>query len=78
MMKKVTIYWTEHVFMKNQIEVPEDWTAEDILNDPDGIAFNGAKDSRNIWGRTRFLAALSPCRIRTYGSTAGACQNGSL
>ena len=42
--KTVTVYWTEHVFMKNQIEVPEDWTAEDILNDPDGIAFNGAKD----------------------------------
>ena len=42
--KTVTVYWTERVFMSNRIEVPEDWTDEDILNDPDGIMFDGAKD----------------------------------
>ena len=42
--KTVTVYWSEIVHMRNTIEVPEDWTEEDILNDPDGIMFNGAKD----------------------------------
>lgn len=30
--------------MKNTIEVPIDWTEDDIVNDPDGEMFNGAKD----------------------------------
>jgi len=43
--KTVTVYWSEIVHMKNTIEVPVDWTEEDILNDPDGIMlFDGAKD----------------------------------
>lgn len=42
--KTVAVYWIEKVYMYNTIEVPEDWTEEDILNDPDGIMFNGAKD----------------------------------
>lgn len=42
--KTVTVYWSEIIHMRNTIEVPEDWTEEDILNDPDGIMFNGAKD----------------------------------
>ena len=42
--KTVTVYWSEIVHRYNEIEVPVDWTEEDILNDPDGIMFNGAKD----------------------------------
>lgn len=42
--KTVVVTWSEIVHMWNKIEVPEDWTEEDILNDPDGIMFNGAKD----------------------------------
>jgi hypothetical protein len=43
--KTVTVTWTELVHMSNTIQVPEDWTEEDILNDPDGIMFDGAKDN---------------------------------
>ena len=42
--KTVTVYWSEIVHMKNTFEVPIDWTEDDIVNDPDGIMFNGAKD----------------------------------
>ena len=42
--KTVTVYWTELYHMCNTFKVPEDWTEDDILNDPDGIMFNGAKD----------------------------------
>ena len=42
--KTVVAYWSEIVHMKNTFEVPIDWTEDDIVNDPDGIMFNGAKD----------------------------------
>ena len=42
--KTVTVYWSEIVHMENHIEVPIDWTEDDIVNDPEGIMFNGAKD----------------------------------
>ena len=42
--KTVIVTWTELVSMSNTIQVPEDWTEEDILNDPDGIMFDGTKD----------------------------------
>lgn len=42
--KTVAVYWSEIVHMYNTMKVPEDWTEEDILNHPDGIMFDGARD----------------------------------
>jgi hypothetical protein len=42
--KTVIVTWTELVEMSNTIEVPEDWTKEDIMCDPNGIMFDGAWD----------------------------------
>ena len=42
--KTVIVYWSEIVYMENTIEVPIDWTEENIMNDPDGIMFVGARD----------------------------------
>ena len=35
--KTATVLFSEIVLIKNTIEVPEDWTEEDISNDPEGI-----------------------------------------